>query len=123
MEIWLNELAKRNILDKVYIMIGITPLKSAKMTRYMTQVPGVFVPESIIKRMEAADQAGNALEEGAQIALELITKIKSYQKQGIHGLHIMPVGWEDIVPRLVTETGLLPPGFAAPQPVPEKAAR
>lgn len=123
METWLNELAKRNILDKVYIMIGITPLKSAKMTRYMTQVPGVFVPEGIIKRMEEAEKAGNALEEGAQIALELIAKIRGYEKQGIHGLHIMPVGWEDIVPRLVTETGLLPPGFIAPQPVLEKAAR
>ena len=73
--------------------------------------------------MEEADKAGNALEEGAQIALELITKIKGYENQGIHGLHIMPVGWEDIVPRLVTEMGLLPPGFVAPQPVPEKAAR
>ena len=30
LEIWLNELAKRNILDKVYILIGITPLKSAE---------------------------------------------------------------------------------------------
>ncbi|PWH16380.1 MAG: hypothetical protein DDG60_04205 [Anaerolineae bacterium] len=116
MEIWLNALAKRNILDKVYIMIGITPLKSAKMTRYMTQVPGVFVPETILKRMEEAEQAGNAQEEGAQIALELIEKIKTYQTQGIHGLHIMPVGWEDIVPRLVREAGLLPPGFAAPEP-------
>ncbi len=123
MEIWLNELAKRNILDKVYIMIGITPLKSAKMTRYMTQVPGVFVPESIIKRMEDAAKAGNEQAEGFQIALELIEKIKGYEKQGIHGLHIMPVGWEDSVPRLVTEAGLLPPGFVAPQPVPEKAAK
>jgi methylenetetrahydrofolate reductase (NADPH) len=122
MEIWLNELAKRNILDKVYIMIGITPLKSAKMTHYMTQVPGVFVPENIIKRMDTADAAGNAQEEGAQSALELIRKIKAYEKQGIHGLHIMPVGWEDIVPRLVTEGGLLPPDSALAQPDTEKVA-
>ena len=107
MEIWLNELAKRNILDKVYIMIGITPLKSFKMTKFMTQVPGVVVPQTIIDRMEAADKAGNAQEEGVQIALELARKIRSYEKQGIHGLHIMPVGWEDIVPRIVTEAGLI----------------
>jgi 5,10-methylenetetrahydrofolate reductase len=109
MEIWLNELAKRNILDKVYIMIGITPLKSAKMTRYMTQVPGVYVPEVIIKRMDDADAKGGASaaqEEGVQIALAIIEKIRG--KQGIHGLHIMPVGWEDIVPRIVTEAGLAP---------------
>jgi methylenetetrahydrofolate reductase (NADPH) len=112
-EIWLNEIAKRGILDKVYIMVGITPLKSLKMSQYMTQVPGVFVPKPILDRMQAADKAGNAQEEGVQIALELVRKIKSYEKQGIHGLHIMPVGWEDIVPRIVKEAGLLPEVYAS----------
>jgi methylenetetrahydrofolate reductase (NADPH) len=110
LEIWLNELAKRNILNRVYILVGITPLKSLKMTRYMTEVPGVWIPDSIIKRMSSADAAGNAQEEGVQIALELATKIKSYEKQGIHGLHIMPVGWDDVVSRIVTEAGLIPDG-------------
>jgi methylenetetrahydrofolate reductase (NADPH) len=119
MEIWLNELAKRDIFGKVYIMIGITPLKSAKMTHYMTEVPGVFVPKNIIDRMDAADAKGGAQEEGVKIALEIIEKIRG--KQGINGLHIMPVGWEDIVPRIVTEAGLLPKGFVPPEPKKEKA--
>ncbi len=105
MEIWLNELAKRDIFGKVYIMIGITPLKSAKMTHFMKDVPGVYVPQSIIERMDAADAKGGAQEEGVRIALEIIEKIRG--KQGINGLHIMPVGWEDIVPRIVTEAGLI----------------
>jgi methylenetetrahydrofolate reductase (NADPH) len=107
-EVWLNELGKRGILDKVYIMVGITPLKSFKMASYMTQVPGVYVPPSLLKRMENADKAGNAQEEGVQIALELVKKIKGLEKQGVHGLYIMPVGWEDIVPRIVKEAGLMP---------------
>jgi methylenetetrahydrofolate reductase (NADPH) len=107
LEIWLNELAKRNILDKVYILVGITPLKTLKMAKYMNgEVPGVFIPESILKRMEAAEEAGNAQEEGMQIALELIEKIRG--KQGVNGLHIMAVGWEEIVPRIITEANLLP---------------
>jgi methylenetetrahydrofolate reductase (NADPH) len=114
METWLNELAKRDILEKVFILVGITPLKSLKMARYMTEVPGVVIPETILKRMEAADAAGNAQEEGVQIALELTRRIKSYEKQGIHGLHIMPVGWEEIVPRIVDEAGLLQEGFILP---------
>src|SRR5512142_1833887 len=56
LEVWLNELAKRNILDKVYILIGITPLKTLKMARYMNEeVPGVFVPEQVLNRMESAE--------------------------------------------------------------------
>jgi 5,10-methylenetetrahydrofolate reductase len=113
MELWLNELARRNILDKVFILVGITPLKSLKMANYMTQVPGVFVPQALLKRMQAADEAGNAQEEGVQIALELAGRIRAYDRQGIHGLHIMPVGWEDIVPRIVREAGLLAEDRAA----------
>jgi methylenetetrahydrofolate reductase (NADPH) len=106
LEIWLNELAKRNILDKIFILVGITPLKTLKMAKYMNdEVPGVFVPEPVLGRMQAAETAGNAQEEGVQIALELIEKIKG--KQGVNGIHIMAVGWEEIVPRIVTDANLL----------------
>jgi methylenetetrahydrofolate reductase (NADPH) len=114
LEIWLNEIAHRQILDKVYILIGLTPPKSARMTRFLSQVPGVYVPEAVIQRMEAAEAAGGAAgaqEEGVQIVLEIIERLKG--KQGIHGLHLMPVGWEDVVPRIVREAGLLPPPPAA----------
>jgi methylenetetrahydrofolate reductase (NADPH) len=115
METWLNELAKRDILNKVFILVGITPLKSYKMALHMNEVPGVYVPERILKRMEAADAAGHAQEEGVQITLELARRIKCYAGQGIHGLHIMPVMWEEIIPRIVTEAGLLPDGFVLPE--------
>jgi methylenetetrahydrofolate reductase (NADPH) len=111
MELWLNELAKRAVLNKVYILIGITPIKSLKMAQMLREVPGVYVPESLLQRMEAASAAGNAQEEGVQIALELISRIKSYHGQGIHGIHLMPVAWDEIVPRIVTEAGLLPKDF------------
>jgi methylenetetrahydrofolate reductase (NADPH) len=107
MESWLNELAKRNILDKVFILVGITPLKSFKMARHMSEMPGVYLPEPLLKRMQAAEAAGSAQEEGVQIAVELATRIKGYERQGIHGLHIMPVMWEEIIPRIITEAGLL----------------
>lgn len=105
LDVWLNELAKRNILDKVYILIGITPLKNLRMAQYMHhEVPGVIIPDKLLKRMEAAGDG--AEEEGVQIALELIEAVKN--KQGVNGIHIMAVGWEEIVPRVVTEAGLLP---------------
>lgn len=109
LEIWLNELAKRDILGKIFILIGITPLKTLKMARYMNaEVPGVFVPPVVLKRMEAAEKNGNAQEEGVQIALELIEKIKN--KQGVSGIHIMAVGWEEIVPRIVVDANLYATG-------------
>lgn len=111
---WLNEIAKRDILDKVYIMIGIAPLKSYKIAAYMNdKIPGIFVPGKILKRMENAKIKGNEKEEGLQIALELIEKIKS--KQGVHGIHLMAVGWEEIVPRIVREALGDQPSFSSPK--------
>ncbi len=106
-EEWLNALAARNILDKVYILAGISPLRSLRSAHFMDQdVPGVCVPASILKRMEKADEAGNAQEEGVQIALEMIERIRKLE--GVNGLHIMTVGWEEIVPRLISDAGLSP---------------
>jgi methylenetetrahydrofolate reductase (NADPH) len=105
LEIWLNELAKRNILDKVYILIGVTPIKTFKMAQYMHfEVPGVTIPEPLMKRLEAAGDG--AAEEGIQIALEIIEAVK--HNKAVHGIHLMAVGWEEVVPRIVTEAGLVP---------------
>src|SRR5215212_4560669 len=121
MEVWLNELAKRKVLNKVYILIGITPLKSLKMAQIISEVPGVYLPRPILERMETADRSGNAQEEGIQVALELIDKVKTYHKQGIHGIHLMPVGWDDVIPRIIKEADLLPNNYLTPQPSQESA--
>jgi methylenetetrahydrofolate reductase (NADPH) len=96
LDLWLEQLDKRNILNKVFILIGVAPLKSLKIAQ------GVSMPEKIMKRMEKAGDS--ASEEGVQIALEVIDSVK--RKQGINGIHIMPLGWESIVQRIVTESGL-----------------
>jgi methylenetetrahydrofolate reductase (NADPH) len=116
METWLNELAKRNILEKVYILIGITPLKSLKMAQILSKVPGVYLPKTTLERMEAADKAGNSREEGIQIALELIHQIKKYHRQGVNGIHLMPVGWDEVIPRIIGEADLLPRSSAIQAP-------
>ena len=104
LDTWLEQLDKRNILDKVYILIGIAPLKSFKVAEYLhTQVSGVYLPDNILSRMGKAGEG--APEEGTQIALELIESIKN--KKGVNGIHIMSLGWESVVRRIVTDSGLL----------------
>jgi len=106
-EVWLNELAKRDVLDKVYILAGIAPLKSLRMAEYMHyKVPGVSIPEAVLKRMERAGDG--AAEEGFAIALELIEQVR--RLEGVNGIHLMAVGWEEVVPDLVREAGLAPVG-------------
>jgi len=103
LDLWLEQLDKRNVLNKVFILVGVAPLKSYKIAQYLhTKVPGVSLPEKILKRMEKAGES--APEEGVQIALEVIDSVK--RKQGINGIHIMTLSWESIVQRIVTESGL-----------------
>ena len=98
---WLEALDQRDLLGKVYLMPTIAPLNSPRHARFMAnEVPGVYVPSSVMDRVE---DAADPHEEGIQIALELINKLKG---MAIHGLHILAPGQEEIVPRLVKETGL-----------------
>jgi methylenetetrahydrofolate reductase (NADPH) len=105
LDLWLEQLDKRNILEKVYILLGLVPLKSHKAALYLhNKVPGVYLPGNILSRMEKAGD--RAPEEGIQIALELIDSVKN--KKGINGIHLMTLGWEEVVGRIVTESGLCP---------------
>jgi 5,10-methylenetetrahydrofolate reductase len=66
-------------------------------------VSGVSVPDEIITRLEEAEKAKD---EGVKIALEIIEQVKEIP--GVHGIHIMAVGWEDIVPEMVERAGFMP---------------
>jgi len=103
-EKWIDEIRSRKIDKKVHILAGNSPLKSLKMTlRMKNHVPGVDIPEYIVKRME---NAKDPEKEGFNISLELINEIKKIK--GIHGIHITALFWENIIPSLCIETGLLP---------------
>ena len=104
LDAWLEQLDRRNVLDKVYILAGVAPLKSFKVAHYLhTKVPGVYLPENILKRMEKAGEG--AAEEGIQITLEIIESVR--KKNGINGIHLMTLGWEEVVERILTEAGLI----------------
>lgn len=101
---WIEMLRDEGLDKRVHILAGIIPIKSVGMARYMRDnVSGISVPNEIVTRMEAAK---DVREEGVKIALEIIDQLKEIA--GIHGIHIMAVAWEDIVPVVVEKAGLLP---------------
>lgn len=103
---WMEMVRGLGIHDKAHILAGITPLKSPGMARYMkTSVPGMDVPDSVVKRMEGVPKE-KYREEGVTICLETIESLKTIP--GIAGIHIMAIEWEDVVPDIVGKAGLLP---------------
>ncbi|MFH1147347.1 MAG: methylenetetrahydrofolate reductase [Pseudomonadota bacterium] len=101
---WMAMSRDQGLDQQVHILAGIIPIKSVGMARYMAKnVAGISVPQEVVKRMEGAK---DAKEEGVKIAIEIIERVKEIE--GVHGVHIMAVAWEDIVPRIVQESGLMP---------------
>lgn len=90
--------------QKVYILAGVGPLKSARQASFMaTRLAGMEVPPEIVDRMEKTPRAAQA-EEGIRICCEIIEQVRDIP--GIAGLHIMAVRWAESIPEIVTRVGL-----------------
>jgi 5,10-methylenetetrahydrofolate reductase len=87
------------------ILAGIILLTSWRMAEFMNKnVPGVFVPQNLIDEMKAAPK-GEAVRTGIRIAGRMIRRIK--EESICHGVHIMAIGREELVPEILKEAGLL----------------
>lgn len=105
-ELWMKQVVDRGLHEKVYILAGVTPFKSFGMAKYMANnVPGMDVPEDLLKRMKDTPKEKQA-DEGIAIAVETIGKLKSMT--GVAGVHIMAIEWEEKVGEIAQKAGLLP---------------
>jgi methylenetetrahydrofolate reductase (NADPH) len=103
---WLEALDKRNLIGKVHVLVGIGPLRSVKVARYMQgNIPDIEIPLSLIKMIEKSQ---NPQETGFEITSELIQEVRNLP--GVSGIHIMALGWEKILPRLLCKITMMVPG-------------
>ena len=103
---WMEMVRDLTIHEKAFVLAGITPLKSPAMARYMkNSVPGMDVPDLLIERMESVPKE-RYRDEGVAICLETVEAVRNIE--GIAGIHIMAIEWEDIVPEIVKKAGLFP---------------
>ncbi|MFN2157812.1 MAG: methylenetetrahydrofolate reductase [Anaerolineae bacterium] len=105
------------LLDDVYVLAGVGPIKSSGAARYMANnVPGMDVPDEIVARMsgaikgipseEKAARRAAWQEEGISICVEIFQLVREIP--GVAGVHIMAIEWEEAVPIIVERAGLLP---------------
>ena len=103
---WMKQARDKGLTEKVYILAGVTPLKSARMAKYMAaKVAGITIPEQMIKRMEGVEKE-RAAAEGIKICLETIQELREIK--GLSGIHIMAIEWEEKVVEIVKAAGLFP---------------
>ena len=89
-EKFMQQVRDMGLDEKVYILGGVTPMKSVGMANYMKkQVPGMDVPDEIINRLKGIPKQDQA-KEGIAICVETIQRLK--EMKGIAGVHIMAPG-------------------------------
>src|SRR5574341_329201 len=132
-KVFMEKVRSLGLHEKTYILAGVGPLKSPAMAKYMKdQVPGILVPDELISRMEQAGKpwAGKSKDEltkedkkarseayqqtGIQICIELIQQLREIE--GVAGVHIMAIEWEEAVRPIVDGAGLLPRPVFEPEP-------
>ncbi len=93
---------------KVPILAGVAPLRSARAARYMRdRVPGMEVPEALVRRMErAGSERAKREDEGIRICVEIIEQVRDIR--GLAGFHLMPIHWEEAVAEISARAGLRP---------------
>ena len=91
------------LVDKVFLLIGVGPLRSAKAAEWMrATVPGLYIPDAVIERLKGAqDQA----REGRNLCVELVQEIRTIR--GVHGVHVMAFRQEESVAEVIDRSQVL----------------
>ncbi|MEO8305042.1 MAG: methylenetetrahydrofolate reductase [Betaproteobacteria bacterium] len=91
------------LLERVFILVGVGPLRSAKAAEWMrTHVPGVHIPDTVVKRMAGAEKQAA---EGRRLCIELVQEIREIK--GVAGVHVMAYRQEDSVAEVIATSGVL----------------
>jgi methylenetetrahydrofolate reductase (NADPH) len=103
---WINQANDMGLTQKVFILAGVTPMKSVGMAKYMkNQVPGMDVPDEIITRLSGVEKKQQSAE-GIKICVEQIQQLR--EMKGVAGVHLMAIEWEERVPEIAEMAGMLP---------------
>ncbi len=91
------------LLERCFILPGVGPLASARTATWIrTNVPGIHIPDAIIKRLEGAKEPK---QEGRRICIELIQQIREIE--GVSGVHVMAYRQEEAVAEIIQQSGVL----------------
>jgi len=106
MRVWVETARSRGILERAFLIAGIAPLRTARSAHYLNDhLPGVRVPDETLSTLDGAGPDDEE-SEGLRITADVVRKLR--EVEGISGVHVMGLGSQRAVARVVEAAGLLP---------------
>jgi methylenetetrahydrofolate reductase (NADPH) len=100
---WMEQVRDLGLDRKCWILAGVGPVKSIRALEHMRKdVPGLYVPESVVQRLKGVP-ADRVPAEGIALCAEIIQQVREIP--GVAGVHIMAFGWEEIIPEILVRAG------------------
>jgi len=102
---WAETVRQRGVFERAFVLVGVAPPRTAGTVRFIREhLPGVGVPDDVVRRMEGAGAA--AEDEGVGLTVDIVRGLRRIE--GVSGVHVMGLGHEEGVRRVIEEAGLLP---------------
>ena len=103
---WMKMVRDKGLHEKVKILAGVAPIKSVGAAKYMkTRVPGMDVPDSTVARLQGVPK-DQVSKEGIKLCIDIINQVREIE--GVAGIHLMAIEWEETAPAIVEAAGFLP---------------
>lgn len=103
---YMNRIRDLGLLEAVYFLVGVGPLRSERAAEYMrTKVPGVVIPDRVVERLRKTPNKQKR-EEGKRICVEMIQQVQGIE--GVNGVHVMAYRQEELVAEIIEDAGLFP---------------
>ena len=109
---WADRVRPLGLFERMFVLVGVAPPRSAATARFIREhLPGVVVPDEVVRRLEDAEDPEA---EGIRLTVEVVERLGKID--GIAGLHVMGLGREEPVRRVIEDAGLLPRPSAVESP-------
>jgi methylenetetrahydrofolate reductase (NADPH) len=109
MAAFMQRIRELGLHEKVFILVGVGPLRSAKAAEFMrSRIPGVHIPDGVLDRLRQLP-ADRQRAEGKRICIEIIQEVREIP--GVAGVHVMAYRQEELVAEIIEEAGLIPRPF------------
>jgi methylenetetrahydrofolate reductase (NADPH) len=102
-ERWMQQVRDLGLDKRCYILCGVGPIRSLRALEFLSQLPGVFIPDHVVKRLRGVPE-DQMEHEAMELCSETIQQLREIP--GINGVHIIASGWDDFIPEVLTRAGI-----------------